>query len=190
MCKFGFCKVFGDGASHIFFKATADIRLRVMKFFQNFGNSIGKVIRILQKTCKTLDPGRSGVLQLRVLRKEEKKDIGDNAFIQKILKSSIFFRDRIESIELMFKKFNYFGSQSNFERGAGIYNRIIVRGGQEIAYIIKTLCFDADISVDVRFCSAGRKVMKVMGAKQIEGKRFQNFFFAVDIMRITWPETT
>lgn len=78
MCKFGFCKVFGDGASHIFFKATADIRLRVMKFFQNFGNGIGKVIRILQKTCKTLDPGRSGVLQLRVLRKEEKKDIGDN----------------------------------------------------------------------------------------------------------------
>lgn len=124
MCKFGFCKVFG----HIFFKATADIRLRVMKFFQNFGNGIGKVIRILQKTCKTLDPGRSGVLQLRVLRKEEKKDIGDNVFIQKILKSSIFFRDRIESIELMFKKFNYFGSQSNFERGAGIYNRIIIDG--------------------------------------------------------------
>ena len=122
------------------------------------------------------------MLQLGVLYKQKKKDIGDNVFIQKVLKSNSFFLDRIIGIELMFKKFNCFRRQSNFKRSAGIYDSIIVRGGEKITYSIKIQCFDADVPVDVWVCIAGRKVVEVMGAKQVERIGFQNFFLAIDIM--------
>ena len=117
MRKFCFRKILGDGAPHVFLKAGANIGLCVMKFFQYFGNCIGKVIRILQEAGKALDPGRRGVLLLGVLRKEKEEYVGNNIFIQQIFKCSLFFRDGIESIELVLKKIDDLGGQSDLERG-------------------------------------------------------------------------